>query len=56
MATEPIHDDPGAEHAVTQRSPVEVRQGVISGRVFLVLVSSLTAAIIALVVGYFAVR
>ena len=56
MATEPYHDDPGARHAVTERSAVEARQGVISGRVFLVLVTSLTAAIIALVVGYFAVR
>jgi hypothetical protein len=56
MATEPFHDDPGAGHAVTERSAVEARQGVISGRVLLVLVTSLTATIIALVVGYLAVR
>lgn len=54
MATEPFHDDPGAQHAVTERSAVEARQGVISGRVLLVLLTSVTAAIIALVVGYFA--
>lgn len=35
---------------------MEARQGVISGRVFLVLVVSLLLAIIALVVGYFAVH
>jgi hypothetical protein len=56
MATQPYHDDPHGRHAATERSPVEARQGVISGRVFLVLLTSLTAAIIALVVGYFAVR
>jgi hypothetical protein len=56
MATEPYHDDPGVRHAATQRSPVETRQGVISGRVFLVLVSSTIAAIIALVVAYFVMR
>jgi hypothetical protein len=56
MATEPFPDDPGARHTVTERSAVQARQGVISGRVLLVLVTSLTAAIIALVVGYFAVR
>jgi hypothetical protein len=54
MATEPYHDDAG--HAVTERSAVEARQGVISGRVLLVLVTSLVAAVIALAVGYFAVR
>ena len=56
MATEQFQDDPDARHPVTERSAVEARQGVISGRVFLVLVSSLTAAIIAMIVGYFAVR
>jgi len=56
MATEQFQDDPDARHPVTERSAVEARQGVISGRVLLVLVTSLTAAIIAMVVGYFAVR
>ena len=45
----PGHAEPG--HA-ERKSAVEARQGVISGRVFLVLVTSLILAIAALVVGY----
>lgn len=54
MATEPHQATP--RHERQEASAVEARQGVISGRVFLVLVVSLLLAIIALVVGYFAVH
>jgi hypothetical protein len=53
MAMEPQHD-PG--HPAAERSAVEARQGVISGRVLLVLVTSLVLAVIALAVGYLVVR
>ena len=56
MATEPDHDDPRLRPAATERSSVEARQGVISGRVILVLITSLVLAVIALTTGYFAVR
>jgi hypothetical protein len=56
MATEPYRDDPGRRGAATERSAIETRQGVISGRVLLVLVTSLVLAVVALTTGYFAVR
>ena len=56
MATDPYHDGPGARGAATERSAVETRQGVISGRVILVLITSLVLAVIALTTGYFVVR
>jgi len=39
-----------------EKTAVEARQGVISGRVFLVLVVSLFLAIVALGIGYWAVH
>jgi hypothetical protein len=55
MATEPYQID-RPHHEVIQPSAVEARQGVISGRVLLVLVTSVLLAIIALIVSYFAVH
>jgi hypothetical protein len=40
----------------TTKSAVEARQGVISGRVILVLLTSLILAVVALAVGYWTVR
>ncbi len=45
--------DAGAPHVVEQRSAVEARQGVISGRVFLVLATSLILAIVAMAAGWY---
>jgi hypothetical protein len=55
MATEPYQraDTP---HVAEQRTAVEARQGVISGRVFLVLVTSVILAVIAMVVGWYIMR
>jgi hypothetical protein len=49
MAIEARQDPP--PH-ITQKSAVEARQGVISGRVVLVLATSLSLAVIALCVTY----
>ena len=49
MATEP-------RHVAEERSPVEARQGVVSGRVFLVLVTSLVLVVIAFIIGWYIMR
>jgi hypothetical protein len=51
MAMQPRQDDTTAE-----RTPVEARQGVISGRVITVLMVSLLLAVVALFIGYWIVR
>jgi hypothetical protein len=53
MATD-MHQD--VQTATPRRSAVEARQGVISGRVILVLVTSLALVIVALSVSYWAFR
>ena len=45
--------DTGVPHVAEQRSAVEARQGVVSGRVFTVLVLSLILAIIAMAAGWY---
>ncbi len=50
----PPHSEQRASGIEAQ--PVEARQGVISGRVILVLVASLLLTILALVVAYFLVH
>jgi hypothetical protein len=55
MVTEPYQND-GRRHDTTELSAVEVRQGVISGRVLLVLMVSLLLAVVGLTVGYFVVH
>jgi hypothetical protein len=54
MATEPLQKF--GDHVGKEATAVEARQGVISGRVFLVLITSLALAIVALVIGFFAVH
>ena len=51
----PRHIDQQAHHGI-ESTPVKARQGVISGRVILVLLTSLLLTVIAFVVGYFAVH
>jgi len=41
---------------VEQKSGVEARQGLISGRVFLVLITSLFLAVVGMALGYWAVH
>ena len=55
MAVEQHQNDRGL-HPAKQRSAVAARQGVISGRVFLVLLVSLLLAVIALGVSFWLVR
>jgi hypothetical protein len=55
MATEPYQNS-SSRHDAPEPSAVEARQGLISGRVFLVLVTSLILAVIVMVIGYFVVR
>lgn len=55
MAMEP-RQNAGQQHVGKVSSAVEARQGVISGRIFLVLVTSLVLAVVAIVVAYFVVR
>jgi hypothetical protein len=43
-------------HIAEERTAVEARQGVISGRVLLVLVTSVILAIIAMAVGWYIMR
>jgi len=49
------HQDTGT-HAAEQRTAVEARQGVISGRVLMVLVTSLVLVIVAMAVGWYVMR
>ena len=59
MALEPYHPaaaPPAANPEATEVSPVEARQGIISGRVILVLLVSLFLSVLALGIGYFIVR
>ena len=49
MAMEP-------RHIAEELSGVEARQGVISGRVLLVLITSLVLTVIALVAGWYIMR
>jgi hypothetical protein len=53
MATNQTREAP---HTGTEKTAVSARQGVISGRVLLVLVVSLVFAVLAMTIGYFAVR
>lgn len=55
MATE-TQQDVRPEHQAAERSAIEARQGVISGRVLLVLVTSLFLAIVAIAVGWYVMR
>jgi hypothetical protein len=43
-------------HSGTEKTAIEARQGLISGRVILVLMTSLLLAVIALGIGYLLVR
>jgi hypothetical protein len=54
MVTEPLQKF--EDHVGKEATAVEARQGVISGRILLVLVTSLVLAIAAMIIGYFAVR
>lgn len=54
MATEPHQS--AAPHVEIETSAVEARQGLISGRVILVLLISLFLSVVALGIGYFLVR
>jgi hypothetical protein len=55
MATEP-HQNLKPTHVSPEPNAVQARQGVISGRVFLVLVTSVLLAVVALAISYFVVR
>ena len=55
MAREP-HQSATQRQVEPATSAVDARQGVISGRVILVLLISLFLAVVALSVGYFAVH
>jgi hypothetical protein len=50
------HETDRVPHVETKATPVAARQGVISGRVILVLVVSLVLAIVALGVSYWVVH
>jgi hypothetical protein len=50
------HQDIGPRHEAEERTAVEARQGVISGRVLLVLLTSLVLAIIAITIGWYVMR
>lgn len=56
MAIQPLRDVRNTRHVAPEPTGVEARQGVISGRVLLVLVVSLVLAAVAMVAGYLAVR
>jgi len=55
MAMEP-RQYPEMPHVAEERTAVEARQGVISGRVLLVLVTSLILAIVAMAIGWYIFR
>ena len=55
MPAEPRHDET-AIHSVHETSAVAARQGVISGRVILVLLTSLFLAVVALGVSFCTLR
>ena len=55
MDTEPFQGNP-PRRPDNAKSAVEARQGVISGRIILVLLTSLFLAVVALTAGFFLVR
>ena len=55
MASDP-RQNPGPDHIRKEVSATEARQGVISGRVLLVLIVSLVVVVIAFIVGWYVMR